>query len=81
MSGISAKFPTTRKPGSELLTMDEFELLLELSGDKNRTLFIHRAIRHYASVIRDRIADEQSSASARGDKIAAFLNAEGDMNR
>lgn len=61
--GVSVKFPL--EPKNDMLSIDEFNQLFELSGDKNKSVFIHNAIRHYADVIRDRIQQEQEALEKR----------------
>lgn len=66
-TGVSVKFPDTARNG--MLSIDEFNQLFELSGDKNRSVFIHNAVRHYAEVIRQRLQDEQTDIADRADKL------------
>lgn len=65
--GVSVKFPTTPKNG--MMSIDEFNQLFELSGDKSKSVFIHNAVRHYAEVVRKRLMDEQAAVVDRSAKL------------
>ncbi|QXO10026.1 hypothetical protein pEaSNUABM37_00065 [Erwinia phage pEa_SNUABM_37] len=69
--GVSVKFPT--EPKNDMLSYDEFIQLFDLSGDKSKSVFIHNAIRHYASVVRDRIDQEQQDLAERSKKISELF--------
>lgn len=68
---VCAKFPT--KPKNGLVTIDEFEELFNLSGDKNRSVFINNAVRHYASVIREQMAREADELIAKTRHISVLF--------
>lgn len=70
-SSVSVKFPTEAKPG--MLTVGEFNQLFELSGDKNKSVFIHNAIRHYAEAIRIRLAEDKQKLIDRSDALDALF--------
>lgn len=52
-ASFSFKVPVIKKEGQ--LSVEEFDLLVKLSGDKNKSQFINNAILHYAEVIRNRL--------------------------
>lgn len=65
--GTSFKMPKDKKEG--YVSVDEFNLLLALSGDKSKSAFIHSAILHYAEVIRDRIEQQRAEMDERRNKF------------
>lgn len=65
--GVSVKFPTAKKEG--LVSIEEFNTLFELSGDKNKSRFIHKAILHYADVIRQHLEDERTTLDQRSKRF------------
>lgn len=69
--GVSVKFPTESKHGG--LSIDEFNQLFELSGDKNKSTFIHNAVRHYAEVIRVRLAEDKQKIIDRSSALEALF--------
>lgn len=65
--GMSFKIPTNKKEG--YVSIDEFNLLLALSGDKSKSVFIHSAILHYAEAIRERIEKQRAEIDERCNKF------------
>lgn len=67
--GVSVKFPTLRRKDKTLMTAHEFEELLRLSGETNRSRLIHLALHHYLDVVRQQLVEEKESL---GKRIAEF---------
>jgi hypothetical protein len=67
--GVSVKFPTLPRKDKTLMTAHEFEELLRLSGEANRSRLIHLALHHYRDVVRQQLVEQQETL---GKRIAEF---------
>lgn len=67
--GVSVKFPTLPRKDKTLMTAHEFEELLRLSGETNRSRLIHMALHHYRDVVRQQLVEQQETL---GKRIAEF---------
>lgn len=76
--GVSVKFPTTARKDPDVITIDEFNRLFELSGDKTKSAFIHKAIRCYVSEIQARLDQEQADLFERSKALQSLFPAKKD---